>query len=404
MNDKIESYVMTAANRDVHLMPISVMVSEAFAGGQYVEEISKKYIGGCHYDFDISRLIWDGETLIHHWGVWGYAIRVESVLLKSAGIGAVVTLEPYRKQGFMGRAAQASFEAMAHNGYDISILRGRHYRKFGYRRAWNYVTTKLDPATSPPEEIPAYELKRPYQPLGPAHMDAINALYNRAYAGYSGSCVRPTYPMLEDGEMKAFGWFSEGEELEGYVRAVPAQENKVLQCLEAAGDPEQGLAVLGDFFHEGGYEQLHFFTMPALHPILQIVRRGACTLEDRYFHHTGWLVKIVNLTSTLEKLSSLFEKRLVKSHLASWRGILNLDAGEQKAALVIDNGHVDVAVFHGGEHAVHGGPAIGRLLIGSDEPAEIIRQEGVTLTGMAGELVEVLFPNLHPMMSHWDEF
>lgn len=404
MRDDSNRYLMTQADPETHLMPISEMISEAFAGGEYLEEISKKYVGGCHYDFDVTRLIWDGEALIHHWGVWGYPMRVGSVQLKSAGIGAVVTLESYRKQGLMARAAQASFEAMVHHGYDISILRGRHYHKFGYRRAWNYVTTKLNPAALPPEEIPDYELKRPYRPLDPADMDAINQLYNRDYAGVSGSCMRPTYPMIEEGGMQAFGWFSEGGELLGYVRAVPAEEDKVLQCLEATGDPQQGLAVLGDLYREGNYQELHFFTMPRQHPILKIVRRGACTVEDRYFFHTGWLVKVINLHSTLQKLSPLLEARLAKSHLAAWEGRLHLDGGKQQASLEIKEGKIEVTEPLEGEHAIDGGYALSRLLIGSDEPAEIVQQEGMTLVGKADELVEILFPNLYPMMSHWDEF
>jgi hypothetical protein len=44
------------------------------------------------------------------------------------------------------------------------------------------------------------------------------------------------------------------------------------------------------------------------------------------------------------------------------------------------------------------------LLIGSDEPEEIIRQADMEVSGLALPLVRVLFPNLVPMMSHWDEY
>ena len=45
-------------------------------------------------------------------------------------------------------------------GYDLSILRGRHYVKMGYARAWNYVTYRLKL-----EELPGGEPSKPYQPL-----------------------------------------------------------------------------------------------------------------------------------------------------------------------------------------------------------------------------------------------
>ena len=48
--------------------------------------------------------------------------------------------------------------------------------------------------------------------------------------------------MLDAGDIKAYGWFNSDSSLDGYVRAVPTDDQKTLQCLEAAGDPRQGLA------------------------------------------------------------------------------------------------------------------------------------------------------------------
>ena len=55
-------------------------------------------------------------------------------------------------------------------------------------------------------------------------------------------------------------------------------------------------------------------------------------------------------------------------------------------------------------HVLQAGAVLGRFLIGSDEPDEIIQQEDLTCRGEAAELVRVLFPNLRPMMSHFDEY
>ena len=404
MSKKTQAYTITPADRQADLMPITQIISDAFAGGEYHEEIRKKYVGGSHYDFETSRLAWDGDQLIHHWGVWGYPMRVGSARLRTAGIGAVVTLEPYRQQGIMASAAASSFEAMFNHGYDLTVLRGRHYHKFGYRRAWNYVTTRLNPSATPPEPIPTFELKQGFRALGPADMESVNALYNQAYASVSGSCVRPTYPMLDEEDMRVFGWFDDRQQLAGYVRAVPSEDKTTLQCLEAAGDPEQGLAVLHDLFSQGQYQQLHFFTMPRQHPILQIIRRGACTVDDRYFYHTGWQVRLVNLLSCLQKLLPQLQARLAASPLVEWQGSLHLDAGEQSATLFIDRARIQVSSAPTGKHQVQAGWALARLLIGSDEPGEIAQQEGITFSGQAEDLVEILFPNLHPMMSHWDEF
>ena len=390
---------MTPADPARHMMAIARLTADAFAGGQYVDEISQTYIGNCHYDWDTSRLIWDGEQLVHHWGVWGYPMRLGNLELKVAGIGAVVTVEKYLKRGLMEMAARDSLDAMRKNGYDLSILRGRHYVKYGYARAWNYVTYRLKP-----DEIPELEIQAPYQLLEPDEMDAINALYNQTHQSYTGTCVRPTYRMLKADDMNAYGWFDKAGKLAGYVRAVPSDDKKTLQCLEAAGDPHQSLAVMGENFKQGEYEALTFFTLPHKHPILQLLRKGACVVEDRYFYNTGWRVRIVNLISTLEKIKPLLETRLRQSGFAGWQGDLYLDAGEQNATLKIDAGRVNILPGSPSQHNIQGGVDIARFLIGSDEPEEIIQQADMSCTGEAAALARVLFPNLYPVMSHWDEF
>jgi hypothetical protein len=327
-------------------------------------------------------------------------MRLGPIELMAAGVGAVVTRQSYRKQGLMHRAATASFEAMRANGYDISILRGRHYHKYGYRRAWNYDTWRIKAEDVQPPEKPVVT-----EALGPDHMGQIVEVYNQAHAGLSGTAVRPTYPMLEDGEMNAHGWFEKDGSLGGYVRASKNEEDESLRCLEAAGDPETGLAVLAGMFHEGEYESLTFFTMPALHPILQKVRLGMVKLESQYFYHTGWQVKLINLESTLTKMMPLIKERLCGSRFFDWDGRIELDGGDEQAGLVCRNGDVHFEDINpDGDHRIEAGPALGRLLIGSDAPDEVARQEGVIFNGLGEAVCQALFPPMHPMMSHWDEY
>jgi hypothetical protein len=389
---------ITPADPNLHLMPIAKITADAFTHGEYVEEIAQTYIGNCNYDWDVTRLIWNESQLVHHWGVWGYPMRLGSVQLKVAGVGAVTTREEYRKRGLMQQAASASFEAMRENGYDLSILRGRHYVKYGYARAWNYITYRLKP-----EEIPSFTLKHPYLKLGAEYISTMDSLYNEAHQAFSGTAVRPTYRLKSVEDMSAYGWFENGK-LTGYVRALPPEDEKDnLQCLEAVGDPQQALAVMSKLFKQGDYKTMTFFTLPAQHTLLQLIRSGNCIVENRYFATSGWRVKIINLRSTLEKVHPLLETRLKESHFENWKGQLLLDAGEQQVALDIANGKVLLTAGCPTEHCIHGGAGIGRLLIGSDEPAEVIRQECITCNGDAMELAHALFPNMYPMLSQWDE-
>ncbi len=383
-----------------HLLPIAQLAADVFTGGNHVDQFCQNYIGNSHYDWETSRVILDGEKMIHHWGVWGYLMQVESLQLKVAGIGAVATHEAYRKHGWMHQAAQASFDAMRQNGYDLSILRGRHYAKMGYARAWNYVTyrMKLD-------ELPGQALCKPYQPLDAGRVGEMDALYNRTHAGFTGTAIRPTYRNRYLDDIGVYAWFDDQGKLEGYIRALPDEDNpKILQCLEAAGDPQQGLAVLGDVFKKGEYESLACFTLPHAHPILRLLRKGACIVEDRYFDVSGWRVRMVNLNSALHKLTPLLEKRLAQSWFADWQGSLLLDGGEQRATLQIEQGRVAITGDGAAGHILRGGANLARFLIGSDDPDELIHQADMACSGLALPLARVLFPNLHPMMSHWDEY
>jgi len=383
----------------LHLRLIGQLAADVFSNGQYVDGYCDNYIGGSHYDWQVSRLVLDAEKLVHHWGVWGYQMRLESTQLKVAGIGAVVTHPDYRKQGYMHTAAQASFEAMVRYGYDLSILRGRHYARMGYARAWNYVTYRFkldDFALS--VNLPAYRL------LGLEDIPEMDALYNTCYADFSGSAVRPTYRNRHPDDLCVYGWYDVAGKLLGYVRAAPDEDDpKTFLCLECAGDHLIGLAVLADLFHHSPCEKIACFGFPHLHPLLQYLRKGSCTVEDRYFDISGWRVRIVNLESCLRKLTPLLEMRLAESTYATWQGHLLIDAGDKKTILHIDHGKIDLSQGPASD-VLQGGAEIARLLIGSDEVDEIISQGDFYCTGRAISLARVLFPCLHPMLSHWDEY
>ncbi len=387
-------------DQSLHLHLMGRLTADQFAEGQYVDAFCDNYISNSHYDWQVSRLMFDGDQLVHHWGVWGYQMRLESIQLKVGGIGAVVTHPDYRKQNLMHDAADASFAAMHQQGYDLSILRGRHYVKMGYARAWNYVTYRFKLEDFPIDEpVPVYES------LQLQEVQEMDALYNQAHASFTGTAIRPTFYNKHPEDIWAYGWRDANGSLTGYVRAAPSEEDaKTLVCLEAVGNPQQALAVLTDLFHKGEYEKITCFTLPHQQSLLQHLRLGNCIEENRYFEVSGWRVKIINLDSTLQKLIPLLENRLTQSQFADWKGTLLLDAGDKSSVITITNGKIRLGAETSSPNILHAGAALSRLLIGSDEPDEIIRQEGMHCSGIAQELVCVLFPNLYPMMSHWDEY
>ena len=44
-----------------HSLQIAEFAADVFAGGKYVEQFCENYLGNSHYDWDVSRVILDGE-------------------------------------------------------------------------------------------------------------------------------------------------------------------------------------------------------------------------------------------------------------------------------------------------------------------------------------------------------
>lgn len=72
--------------------------------------------------------------------------------------------------------------------------------------------------------------------------------------------------------------------------------------------------------------------------------------------------------------------------------------------LTIDRSRVTTAAPAQTKHAIRGGDEIAQLLIGTDEPDEIVDAAGIRLRGDAKQLVHVLMPNEHPTLAAWDNF
>jgi hypothetical protein len=76
----------------------------------------------------------------------------------------------------------------------------------------------------------------------------------------------------------------------------------------------------------------------------------------------------------------------------------------EKVTLALDRGRVAVEDGRPSPHAVRGGDHVAQLLIGADEPGEVIRAAGMKVTGDARQLVPILFPNQHPQLAQRDRF
>ncbi|HUU21038.1 MAG TPA: GNAT family N-acetyltransferase [Phycisphaerae bacterium] len=352
------------------------------------------YIGGSHYDWDVSRVAFLDGRMVAHWGVWGYDMRIGSARVRVGGIGAVATHADYRKRGLMARTARASLDAMRGCGYDMSLLFGiwDFYDRFGYVRAWGE-STYVVPAGHLPADPPRFRCRK----FAVRSRDDLVRIYNRENRRRTGTAVRPTYrrrPYLI--RYEGLLWHDRRGEPAGWV-AFRGND-----CVDHGGDVDQVLRVLGVLARRRGWNEVR---LPYLHHDAELcrrLRRGNCSCQTGYVRNGGPMICVVNLRGTLAKIAPELSRRVRNSGMAGWNGELLIAGARERVGLRIRRGSVQVGDPRPTRSAIRGGDWIAQLLIGTDEPGEVIEAGKIRLTGDARVLAEVLFPNQHPMLGTLD--
>jgi predicted acetyltransferase len=392
-----------APKPETHLVPISQLLDTIWGDG--VQANQHHYLGNSHYDYEVSRIALLDREVISHWGVWGYEMRVGTTRLKAGGIGAVATRENYRKRGLMTQAGQASLGAMREAGYDLTVLHGftKDYSRFGYVRAWTYTTydvhvDDINVRGQLPSFI-AFDLNK---------NDVADALYNTSHEPFTGTAVRPTYQNVLMRQRKVYGW-SNSQGLQGYVYVEPLPDEKMLRCMEVVGDTQAALLTLQQLAKTNECEYIRFTTLPHYHPVLIYLRSKMVKAITDYnksygWKNNGWMARMINLRSSLEKLSADLSKRLRHSVYANWQGELLLTGVDEQVVLELDHSNVHVSLPKPTGHVVEGGQHLVQLLIGTEEPLEAALAADMKLSGEAKGLIQVLFPKQYPGLSEWDQF
>ena len=388
----------------MHLPEMYDMCSKVFSHMGYFNCFNwcrDAYIGNSHYDWDTATIgILDGR-IVTHLGVWGYRMRIASAHVRVAGVGLVATHADYRRRGLMNRTLSRSIQLMRDNGYDLSLLSGiaNYYDRFGFVTAWNATEYAIE-AHHLPTDKPRVRARK----FEPRHRDDLARLYNRENAGRTGTVVRPTF-LRSQWPKKWLGylWNDARGNVSGYV--VFSNERDSLLILDCVGKADDILAVLADRLRKLHLKKLVFKGLHHDKPLRKLLTRQSYSWSTTYYRNSGGpMVCNINLRSTLTKLARDLSARLKNSPLANWRGSLLVADAREKVSLIIDRSRVNVAPGEPSKHSVKGGHHIARLLLGSDEPAEVVRDARMKLTGDAHELVHVLFPNNHPCQDRWDHY
>jgi predicted N-acetyltransferase YhbS len=385
-------------------------------GDEIVDLISKVFSGGINYfafrdtwgnriyhgnyDWETSRIGIIDSKIVTHWGVWGHGMRIGSGVVRVGGIGVVATDFDFRKKGLMAKTANASIEAMREAGYDMTILFGidDFYYKFGYTRAWAE-TSFIVKTSDLPKEKPALQIHK----FPVKQRDDLDALYNRENTGFTGTAVKPTYmknPFLPKTE--GYLWRDKQNNTAGYI--ITWEWDGRIYINEPIGDVEQILRCVGMVVRKKEYKEARFFGMHYESELCKTLRRRTCRAETSYKRCGEAMIRTLNLESTLKKISGELSNRIKKSCCNDWNGVMLISDLREKACLRIDDGKVSVISLTETKHSVRGGDEIAQLLIGSDEPEEVIEAGRIKISGDAKCLVKILFPNQHPCLGAWDRY
>lgn len=395
---------VTAPDPKVHADEMIDLVCKVFGtGGFYAfrDYCRNGYVYRSHYDWAASRIGIVGGRIATHYGVWDYRMRVGSAVLRVGGIGVVATDPAYRGKGLMARTIEATHEAMRAGGYDLAMLFGIRdfYHRYGYCRAWSERIYYVERS-----RIPKGRPKTRWRKFTEFTGKDIERMHNRETAGLTGSAVRPTYTthMANDRNWSGYRWNDASGRLAGYV-VVTTRWGK-FECVELGGDVEEGLKLLGILAHRAGYNEVKLFGVHYGSALGAWLRRNNARLEMSYWRSGGPMVCTINLASSLKKLCPELERRLKSSCLAGWSGKLLIQDARESAALDIRRSRVAVVAPGRASHSIRGGNEIAQLLIGTDEPVEVIESGGMRLSGDARELAAVLFPNQHPNLAPADRY
>lgn len=204
-------------------------------------------------------------------------------------------------------------------------------------------------------------------------------------------------------------WLIEDGERKCYIHKVGDQlyaidfERPLFWVDEVAGDPESCLQVLGQLARQWQCDELFFDRLHYKSPVGKRLRQMiSCRIHTGTFRRSprAYVVRIINLQSLFTKLTPELALRLNRSPYADWQGNLLISTGEDSVMLSIEAGHVAVVPVSETGHTICGDQQIAQLVVGTEEPQEIVDMAGIRLGGDARILLPVLFPAQYPQMGN----
>ena len=349
---------------------------------------------------DISRL-W-----IHE-----YQMRFGTARLKLGGIAGVGTNEEHRNRGYSRRVMEDSTAFMTENGFDVAMLFGipDFYPKFGYATALPETWVELDTAEAQ-AAVSTYQTRK----FESGDVPKILALYAANNADRTGTPLRDGTRWKEFKMGSNFGIdadpfvvLNEAGEVIGYFVCDETEENCILCDIGFQNRTifETIVRFLGDRAKRIGAAQIKC-SMPADHPFAIFCRRYGCQTNTQNPKNRGGMMRIINQSSTLKRITGELEKRLRRSaHLSQWSGKILISTELGQDCLGIDRGRVAHTSSKANAFRL-GVPQdkLIQLIMGRRSIEDLAVEPDVSVTGGIIPVLDALFPLGYPHVWWPDRF
>ena len=358
----------------------------------------------------------EDEERVSVLGLREYLMRFELAQLRVGGICAVSTKEGHRNKGYSRCVMEHSTEYMTDNGYDVAMLFGipDFYHKFGYAtvlpETWVEFDTKHVPAAVSSHRIRKFDM---------ADAPQVLAIYAANNADRTGTLVRDPWKgfMMPGGfgmDADPYVVLNEADEVIGYfvcggldVIRNMMEENCIL-CDIGFRDRtifESVVRFFADSADHAGVSRIRC-SIPADHPFAIYCRRYGCrTYTYNPKNHLG-MMRIINQSSTLKRMTGELENRLqCSTQLSQWSGKILVSSDLGKDCLEINRG--SVAHTNNGADAFHlemPQDKLIQLMMGRRSIEDLAVDSDVSVSEEIVPVLELLFPLGHPHVWWPDRF
>ena len=361
-------------------------------------------------------LLTEDEEMVSQLGLREYQMRFGSAQLKMGGLDGVSTKEEHRNKGYSRRVTEHTIAFMDENGFDVSMLFGipNFYHKFGYATVIpeTYVefNTKDVPAVDPTYQIRKFQTE---------DAPKVVKLYSENNAERTGTPLRTELGWKEFTNRGGivpdpYVVLNEAGEVIGYF--VCNRDNTKIDAIDRncilfdIGFQDRTIfeTIVHFLAHSVNYPSAERIqcAIPADHPFAIFCRRYGCwtntyTPKD----HMG-MMRIINQSSTLKKITGELEKRLRRSaHLSEWSGkiLISTDLGQD--CLEIDQGNV--AYTDSQANAFHlemPQDKLIQLMMGRRSIEDVAVEPDVWVNVGIIPVLDTLFPLGHPHVWWSDRF